>query len=149
MDCHVPEECPSVELVYSCMIWINRINLVLSSVSIYLFICPRSGLQLHDLEQQDESRRIFCINLSIYLSILDLVHNCMIWNSKMNLILFSVSIYLSILELVYSYMIWISRMNHILFSVSIYLSILELVYICMIWISRINLILFSVSIYLS
>ena len=53
MDCHVPEECPSVELVYSCMIWINRINLVLSSVSIYLFICPRSGLQLHDLEQQD------------------------------------------------------------------------------------------------
>ena len=68
MDCHVPEECPSVELVYRCMIWINRINLVLSSVSIYLSICPRSGLQLHNLDQQDESCLIFCIYLSFYLS---------------------------------------------------------------------------------
>ena len=67
MDCHVPEECPSVELVYSCMIWINRINLVLSSVSIYLSICPRSGLQLHNLDQQDESCLTFCIYLSFYL----------------------------------------------------------------------------------
>ena len=100
------------------MIWISRINLILFSVSIYLSIYPRTGLHLHDLDQQDESHLIFCIYLSIYLFILELVYICMIWISKMNLILFSVSIYLFTLELVYSCMIWISRMNLVLFSVS-------------------------------
>ena len=55
-----------LDLVYNCMIWNSRINLILFSVSIYLSIYPRTGLHLHDLDQQDESHLIFCIYLSIY-----------------------------------------------------------------------------------